>query len=101
MNGERQLFELRICIKLQKNGTRLVGSLLQPRKKWFMTEENLQIGDMVYVTNENSSPGKWPVGRVIAAHPDKRGAVRVIDVKTSTTILTPANRKADPYHCGG
>ena len=28
---------------------------------------------MVYVTDKNTSPRKWPVGRVIAIHPDKKG----------------------------
>ena len=56
---------------------------------------------MVYVTNETTSPGKWRVSRVIAAHSDKRGAVRVIDVKIPTYGPDPANCKDDPSFYGG
>ncbi|GBN27766.1 hypothetical protein AVEN_31073-1 [Araneus ventricosus] len=53
---------------------------LQQRKKWVVNNENLKIGDMVLIREENLSPCKWLMGRVIALYPGRDNKVRVVDV---------------------
>ncbi|GBN56105.1 hypothetical protein AVEN_110858-1 [Araneus ventricosus] len=59
---------------------------LQQRKKWVVNNENLKIGDMVLIREENLPPCKWLMGRVIALYPGQDNKVRVVDVKTSKGI---------------
>ncbi|GBM35801.1 hypothetical protein AVEN_108988-1 [Araneus ventricosus] len=59
---------------------------LQQRKKLVVNNENLKIGDMVLIREENLSPCKWLMGRVIALYPGRDNKVRVVDVKTSKGI---------------
>ena len=37
---------------------------LQKRVKWTEKKESLEIGDMVLVLEEGTTPLKWPIGRV-------------------------------------
>ncbi|GBM37010.1 hypothetical protein AVEN_31858-1 [Araneus ventricosus] len=53
---------------------------LQQRKNWVVNNENLKIGDMVLIREENLPPCKWLMGRVIALYPgqdNKRDTVCV------------------------
>ncbi|GBM66234.1 hypothetical protein AVEN_27917-1 [Araneus ventricosus] len=59
---------------------------LQQRKKWVVDNENLKIGDMVLIREENLPPCKWLLGRAIALYPGQDNKVRVVDVKTSKGI---------------
>ncbi|GFT54114.1 integrase catalytic domain-containing protein [Trichonephila clavipes] len=38
---------------------------LQQRKKWIVNKENLKLGDMVLIREENLPPCKWLLGRVL------------------------------------
>ena len=53
---------------------------LQARRKWTQLQHNLKVGDIVLVVEENSPRGQWPLGRIMAVYPDKKGAVRTVDV---------------------
>ena len=55
---------------------------LQQRTKWQIVRENLKIGDLVLVKDQNLPPSKWLLGRVIAVSPEKDGLVRVAKVRT-------------------
>lgn len=39
--------------------------LLQQRSKWFQTQQNIKIGDVVLIKNEKLPPAKWLMGRII------------------------------------
>ena len=52
------------------------------RPKWKKEKENICLGDVVLIVDENSAPGNWPLGRVIELCPDKHGLVRSVKVKT-------------------
>ncbi|XP_049879876.1 uncharacterized protein LOC126376494 [Pectinophora gossypiella] len=56
---------------------------LQNRPKWQNVQPNLKEGMLVLLRNENASPLKWPVGRIINVFPGKDGRVRALDIKTS------------------
>lgn len=55
---------------------------LQVRSKWQQTKENLAVGDLVLVKDENLPPGRWALGRVVELHPGTDGNVRVVTLKT-------------------
>ncbi len=60
-------------------------SSLQPREKWRKRNRSFQPGDVVFVRTENAPPGKWPLARVVATHPDRYGDNRVCDLQTATS----------------
>ncbi|GBL75284.1 hypothetical protein AVEN_194507-1 [Araneus ventricosus] len=68
---------------------------LQQRKKWVVNNENLKIGDMVLIREENLPPCKWLMGRVIALYPGQDNKVRVVDVKTSKGIYKRSINKIE------
>ncbi|CAL8137402.1 unnamed protein product [Orchesella dallaii] len=60
---------------------------LQQRNKWFRTEDNFRVGDMVILKEDNEGPGAWKIRRIADVHPGTDGNVRVVSVRTSTGIL--------------
>lgn len=65
----------------------------QQRTKWYSIKENLKVGDLVVIRNENLPPAIWCLGRVIKAHKAADGLVRAALVKTATGELErPINK---------
>lgn len=62
-------------------------SQLSARSKWTNSKENLKIGSLVTIQDENLPPGKWAMGRVIELHPGKDNFVRVVSLKTKNGII--------------
>ena len=60
---------------------------LQTRQKWQDVEPNFAVDDLVLVSDENSTRGKWPLGRVVQTFPDKFGHVRQVLVRTQSKTL--------------
>ncbi|KAJ0169592.1 hypothetical protein K1T71_010808 [Dendrolimus kikuchii] len=60
---------------------------LQQRLKWFHDQENLKIGDVVAIVDQNISPLEWRLGKVVAIHPGSDGIVRVVTLRTEKGIL--------------
>ncbi|XP_055714991.1 uncharacterized protein LOC129809200 [Phlebotomus papatasi] len=56
---------------------------LQPKKKWCSHKKNLQVGDLVLLREETSSPSHWPIGIVEATHPGTDQQCRVVTVRTA------------------
>ncbi|XP_047995789.1 uncharacterized protein LOC125233753 [Leguminivora glycinivorella] len=59
---------------------------LQQRMKWHYKHPNVQVGTLVLVVNEQTSPMKWPLGRIIDTHPGSDGICRVVTVRTATGL---------------
>ena len=57
-------------------------STLNTRKKWREAKENLKVGDVVLVVDQNAPRGQWHLGRVEEVFPGQDGQVRVIQVST-------------------
>lgn len=63
---------------------------LQQKQKWNKPTENVVVGSLVLLKEDNVPPTKWIIGRVIATTPDRDGLVRVVSVKTKSGIFTRA-----------
>ena len=61
---------------------------LQQRTKWQVTRENLKIGDLVLIKDQNLPPAKWLLGRVIEVKPGRDGLVRVAVIRTASSTFT-------------
>ena len=68
-------------------------SSLQERGKWTSETENLKLGDVVYITDDNAPPLQWPIGRVVYVYSGPDQFVRVVKVKTATGIYNRAVHK--------
>ena len=53
-----------------------------PAKKWYATEENLKVGDSVWILDKDNNQGKWPTGRVTAVFPGSDGMVRTAEIQS-------------------
>ncbi|XP_055584807.1 uncharacterized protein LOC129737670 [Uranotaenia lowii] len=58
---------------------------LQPRTKWQSPADNLRVGQLVLVKNENIPPGQWELARIITVHPDPTGSVRNVTLRRGST----------------
>lgn len=59
---------------------------LQYRHKWKTRNVNVKPGDMVIVKEDNTSPLKWPLARIVKTYQGDDGLVRVADVRTASGI---------------
>lgn len=57
------------------------------RNKWRIPRENIKVGDMVMIQDDNIQVGKWAVGRVVELHPGNDGLVRVVTLRTKNGEL--------------
>ena len=58
-------------------------SIIRRYVKWHHPSQNMQVGDLVLLQEDNLVPTKWPVGRIVDTHPGKDGFVRIVTVRTS------------------
>lgn len=61
---------------------------LQERSKWTKPQENLKIGDLVILHEDNTPPLTWKMGRITEVFPGSDENVRVVKIKTSGRSLT-------------
>lgn len=54
----------------------------QERKKWRQEKENMKVGQLVLIRDENLQPTEWKMGRIAEILPDAAGLVRNVLVKT-------------------
>lgn len=66
---------------------------LSQRNKWVHEKEHIYIGSLVIIKDENLSPARWLLGRIIKLIPSKDGLVRSVVVKTTKNVLTRAVQK--------
>lgn len=69
-------------------------SELNVRSKWFQgRSENVKIGTLVVVRDENLPPLRWLLGRVIDTHVGNDGIIRVVSIKTKNGICKRGVKK--------
>lgn len=70
--------------------------LLQKRQKWFHPQKNLSPGDIVLIM-DNTPRNAWAMGRIGDVKKDKNDCVRVVKLKTKSSILMrPVNKLCKP-----
>ena len=62
---------------------------LQARIKWTRPKRNFKVGDVVLLKENQSPRNRWPLGKVVATHPDDQDRVR------SATVLTGNGSKLE------
>lgn len=60
---------------------------LTARRKWLKPQQNIQVGDLVTIHEDNLPAGKWALGRVMETHPGSDGYVRVVTLKTKNGYI--------------
>ncbi|XP_055846939.1 uncharacterized protein LOC129912630 [Episyrphus balteatus] len=68
-------------------------SELQLRTKWKLPNRNLQVGDLVFLKEENQPPGVWKRARIIKVYADKDGLVRSARIRAGGRMYDrPVNK---------
>ena len=66
---------------------------LNARQKWFQTQRDVQIGDVMLVISPDTSRGNWPLGRVLEVYPGQDGHVQVVKIQVGEgTLIRPVNK---------
>ena len=66
---------------------------LQGRQKWLAQKQNLTIGDIVLLVNEDTPQSVWPIAPIVDTFPGKDGLVWSEEVKTKNSVLVhPVNK---------
>lgn len=65
-------------------------------KLQFRRAENIKIGTMVVVKEDNLPPLSWSLGRITKVHPGNDGIVRVVTVKTRSGIYDRSVKLVSP-----
>ncbi|XP_055633327.1 uncharacterized protein LOC129773709 [Toxorhynchites rutilus septentrionalis] len=60
---------------------------LHNRTKWTQKRDNLIVGTMVLVKDDNLPPQKWCLGRIAETIPGSDGIIRVVTVRTNDGLL--------------
>ena len=61
-------------------------ALLQTRSKWNVPKRNLQVGDVVLL-KDDTPKNQWPLGLVQKVEVGRDGRIRVVHLKTATSLL--------------
>ncbi|XP_065356116.1 uncharacterized protein LOC135950508 [Calliphora vicina] len=69
---------------------------LQQKAKWFKSSQNIQIGRLVIVHEDNIPPQQWLLARIVKVIPGRDEKIRVVDVQTSKGILRRSIHKIAP-----
>ncbi|GFW62598.1 integrase catalytic domain-containing protein [Trichonephila clavipes] len=66
---------------------------LQQRGKWMFEKNNVKIGDLVLIIEENLPTYKWALGRIVELYYGEDKKVRVVKIKTQYTTCKRAVSK--------
>ena len=84
---ERYLYPQRLLNQYWKRWKQEYLHLFTMRNKWHKEELPLQVGDIVLVSEDNVSCGKWLMARVTEVHPGHDSLVRTATVRTEKSVL--------------
>lgn len=63
---------------------------LQQRTRWTHERDNIRVGTMVLVREDNLPPQKWRFGRVTEVYSGNEGLIRVFNICTKDSIYKTA-----------
>ncbi len=69
---------------------------LQQRHKWKTEKDEIKIGDVVLIKEDNCPPLHWPIGQITEIHPGSDGIVRVVTVRMRPGPFDDLKSKKDP-----
>ena len=69
---------------------------LQVRQKWTKPEPNLEVNDIVLVSDVDLSRGQWQLGCVVETFPSKDGLVRSVKVLFGNSNLSNKGKRMSP-----
>lgn len=81
-----QLME-KMCQDFWKSWSSEYLPSMQQRPRWQSIQDNLSVGQMVIIRQDNMPPTKWLLGRIESIHPGNDGLVRVATVRTQNSVL--------------
>ena len=81
-------FVQQIVESFWKRWHRDVFPALVPTKKWHTERRNVQVDDIVVVSDNNALRGKWIIGRILEVFPGPDNRVRNVKVKTPTGVYS-------------
>lgn len=61
---------------------------LHQRNKWQKKEENIAVGNIVAVKDQNLPPAKWMLAKIIKVYSGEDNLVRSVELKTANGIMT-------------
>lgn len=64
-------------------------SKLQQRQKWLKLKENVKVGQLVLLREDNVPPCKWPIAKIIEVYPGDDNQVRVVKIEKHTASINP------------
>ncbi|XP_062538146.1 uncharacterized protein LOC134206445 [Armigeres subalbatus] len=76
-----------------KSWSRNYLSTLQTRAKWTKSVQNLKMGTIVLLMDDNQPVQTWKMGQIVALYPGKDSVIRVADVKTTSGVFRRSIRK--------
>ena len=82
-----------LTIHFWKRWTKAYVTSLQERNKWKQETSNLKVGDVVYVTDDNTPPLQWPLARVSYVYGGPDNFVRVVKIRTVNGIYNRSVHK--------
>lgn len=77
---ERWRFLQKLLVDFWKRRQREYVSTLQGRIKWNKNRDNLNVGELVLIKEDNLPPAKWSMGRITIIHPGPDDIVRVVTI---------------------
>jgi hypothetical protein len=69
---------------------------LQPRQKWLKAQNNVQVGDIVLLKNDQLHRNEWPLARVVELHDSRDDLVRKAKVQLATAKLDSKGKRLHP-----
>ncbi|XP_062703501.1 uncharacterized protein LOC134285959 [Aedes albopictus] len=63
---------------------------LQQRTRWTRERDNIQVGTMVLIREDNLPPQKWRFSRVVEIFPGSDGLIRIVSVRTNDGVYRRA-----------
>ena len=75
--------------KFWSKWSELAGPNLFIRHKWHRAERSVEVGDLVWIADQNALRGQFRLGRIVSTYPDEKGVVRDADVKTCLGLPAP------------
>ena len=78
--------------KFWKKWCQLAGPNLFIRSKWHTREQNVAVGDVVWLADQNALRSQYKLPRVVSVNADRRGIVRDVNVRTFPSYPVPVVR---------